>query len=122
MNNSAKIVVTVVAGLALVGGILVMGAGLSTIEDNTTKERDIKIEQVVEDDFNNRWEYSISPAEKNAFMSECTVEGGEAYCVCAYDYLDTRLTAAEFRNIANNIDSKVPDIFWDAVAACIHKL
>lgn len=114
---------TITATLAVIGGLVIFSAIIGAIiAANDTKEPEYRrddIEVKVEQDFQERYTDTISPAEKNAYMGECTKESNYSYCKCTFDYFNTNLTPAEFRQMSLNIDNEIPEIFWDAVAQCI---
>lgn len=112
-STIAIIGVAVIAVFGMVGWLT-----LQSVETTTPTRGDVELK--VEQDFEERYSDRISPAERTAFMKECTVNGQEAYCACTLSYLEDRLTPAEMREMGNNLDREVPQIFWDAVNNCAY--
>lgn len=101
--------------------ILIVALGISLY--NSWQEPD------TEPTLNTRTDYlpesdTLPKQDKQDFINGCSPDGQDmAYCNCAFNYLDSRLTNKEFVDMANNIDANnLPDIFVDAVENCVSKL
>jgi len=103
--------------LIIIVGIIAVGIISSLSLANNRMDRKLNTVDSVFD--------SISQNDfKEGFVEGCMEEGADRdYCVCAFDYMDSRTTNSEMLDIALEIEAgNMPDILFDMLAACIEYL